>query len=51
MENKKETPKHSVGKGAQKEKYNTEEGPNYVDDPKKEKSKDSDNEGDYLEQK
>ncbi len=51
MKNKKETPKHSVGKGAQKEQLNSEDEPSYVEDPKNEESDGNENDGDYLEQK
>ena len=51
MENKKNTPKHSVGNDAQKEKFNADNEPSYVEDSKKEKTTDSDKEGNYLEKK
>ena len=47
MENKKETPKHSVGKGAQNEKYNAEKKQSYVKNPTNENSKEADKAGDY----
>lgn len=51
MGDKKETPKHSVGEGAQKEHHNTDAESSYVEDPKESKKDSSDNDDDYLEQK
>ncbi len=51
MEKEKETPKHSVGKGAQNEKYNTVEGQSYVENPKEKEFRDTSEDDDYLERK
>ncbi|MEH6765102.1 MAG: hypothetical protein V7655_11435 [Aequorivita antarctica] len=50
MENKKDTAKHSVGKGAQKEKYNSGNEASYVKDSK-ENIDNPKNQENYLEMK
>jgi hypothetical protein len=51
MSNKKQNAKHTVGKGADREKYNADGEESYVKDPKESKSENHAEEGNYLEQK
>ena len=51
MNDKKQNAKHSVGQGAQKEKYNADNEESYVKNPKDSKNENNADEGNYLEQK
>lgn len=51
MEDRSTNPKHSVGKGAQKEKYNADNEESYVKKPEKDSGDKSEEGEDYLEKK